>query len=150
MSVHSPCYYAWGYIEKKNIVTGYNPAEKPQQHLCPRKLITLNRCRKAGLNFKKTAYLLSEAMRVMPAFPLNMQHQQASQNVKSLKRINYCKCNCGSQACNTRHIFEDPKVAFGQSIVRLCKVTSDCTTKIWNRKNMHCFCAVNHISICLL
>lgn len=103
MCVQRSCHYAWGYLEKNVIDIGHNPAEKPQRHLCPKKLITSDRCGKAGLNFKKTAYLSREAMRVMPALPLNMQLQQAPQNVKSLKRINYCKCNCGSQACNTRH-----------------------------------------------
>lgn len=42
---------------EKVIVNGYNPGEEVQQHLCPRELITLVRCRKAGLNYKKAAYL---------------------------------------------------------------------------------------------
>lgn len=37
---------------------GYNPGEEvQQQHLCPRELITLVRCREAGLHYKKAAYL---------------------------------------------------------------------------------------------
>lgn len=42
---------------EKMIVNGHNPGEDVQQHVCRSKLITLVRCRKAGLNYKKAAYL---------------------------------------------------------------------------------------------
>lgn len=43
---------------EKVIAYGHDPGEEvQQQHLCPRELITLDRCKKAGLNYKKAAYL---------------------------------------------------------------------------------------------
>lgn len=41
---------------------------------------------------------------------------------KSLKRINYCKCSRGSQACNTWHILKESEAAFGLSIVEFYRV----------------------------
>lgn len=42
---------------EKVIINGHNPGEEVRQHLCPGELITLVRCRKAGLNYKEAAYL---------------------------------------------------------------------------------------------
>lgn len=69
-------------------------------------LITLLKRWQTILNYKKATYLEVLAMRDKP--PVLFKTCNASRGLsifKSLKRINYCRCNRSSEACNTRHIF---------------------------------------------
>lgn len=65
-------------------------------------LITLVRCGRLQIELEESEVSRGEARRDEP--PLLSAHHACCLFKTRLKRINYCKCKQGSQACNTRHI----------------------------------------------
>lgn len=71
------------HVECNNV---HNPRKESLQHLCPRKLITVVRCRKAIYRITRRLHICAGQPCVTCCAPLNMHGQQGPQHLKIIER----------------------------------------------------------------